>query len=143
MNKTIIKLWENKKEELKQYISENNQEEYASYLKLVKVITQIVLNSGYEDEWGSECTFNHEAIHKIDDGDYQGTLIFIIPMDIYQPSEDQYLITNVSYGSCSGCDTLESIHSYDTGKPSPEQVEGYMTLCLHLIQKMKYLGDIW
>jgi hypothetical protein len=80
-----------------------------------------------------------ETLHCIDDGDYQGTLLFLIPEDTYQP--DNYYYVKVEYGSCSGCDTLESIRDYDSDTPNDEQVKDYMTLCLHIIQKFKKLGE--
>lgn len=82
--------------------------------------------------------FNIERLTVIDDGDYQGTQIFIMPLDTYQPSVENYVYTNNYYGSCSGCDTLMAIQSWDTEKlPSKEQVKDYITLALHLLQKCK------
>ena len=77
----------------------------------------------------------------IDDGHYQGTIIFIIPKNDYQP--DKYVVTNTYYGSCSGCDTLQSIcDDYDNNKqPNLQQIKDYMTLALHLLQKMRWLLD--
>ena len=49
--------------------------------------------------------------------------------------------SNNYYGSCSGCDTLLGINEYEDGLPNEEQVKDYMTLCLHLIQKLKPLTD--
>lgn len=74
-------------------------------------------------------------IHEIDDGDYQGTLLYVIPEKGYQPSE--YWYVKVSYGSCSGCDTLQGIHSYSSEPPTDNQVEQYMTLALHIVQGLK------
>lgn len=54
---------------------------------------------------------NLTDIHVIDDGEYQGTFIYLIPFDCYQPSCDEYLMTYVYYGSCSGCDTLQAIQA--------------------------------
>jgi hypothetical protein len=54
----------------------------------------------------------------IDDGDYQGTQIFIIPTDTYQPSVKDYVMTDTYYGSCSGCDTLQAISGYDYALPT-------------------------
>lgn len=49
-------------------------------------------------------------IHVINDGDWSGTGIFIIPeKDVYQPGIEDYLMTHTYYGSCSGCDTLLNI----------------------------------
>jgi hypothetical protein len=53
-----------------------------------------------------------------------------------------YVMTHNFYGSCSGCDTLQSINSYSEDLPNQSQLDGYMTLCLHLVQRMKRLsGD--
>lgn len=75
-------------------------------------------------------------IHEINDGDYQGTLVYIISEQGYQPSS--YFIMKVSYGSCSGCDTLQSIRDSDYSEvPTSSQVTQYMSLCLHLVQSIK------
>lgn len=131
MENNIIKLWEKNKKLLEEYISTTPQEKYDNYAELVKLIVKYILND--EDEW------NEEKITVIDDSDYQGTQIFLIPKSTYQPSSYEYLVTYVYYGSCSGCDTLQSIHYYDEDIPTREQVKDYMNLCLHIIQKMKYL----
>jgi hypothetical protein len=72
-------------------------------------------------------------IHKIDDGDYQGTFLFLIPFDSYQPNEFEYLMTYVGYGSCSGCDALQAIQDYGAEKPTNRQVEDFMRLCKDII----------
>ena len=43
--------------------------------------------------------------------------------------------------SCSGCDTLLSISEYGDGLPDDSQVNDYMDLCLHLLQKCHYMTD--
>ena len=73
--------------------------------------------------------YDHENIREIDDGHYQGTLVFIINETGYQPSS--YFATSVGYGSCSGCDTLQSV----TMSTDVEQrIKEYMTLILHMVQ---------
>lgn len=42
-------------------------------------------------------------------------------------------------GLGAGCDTLKGIAHYDYGYPTREQVEEYLTLALHLLQRMKPL----
>lgn len=74
-------------------------------------------------------------IHQIDDGDYQGTLVFVIAGRGYQPSD--YWYVKVYYGSCSGCDTLEGIRGYSDDAPSPQQVDDYWTLALHVAQGLR------
>ena len=78
----------------------------------------------------------------IDDGDYQGTQIFITPLNTYQPSVEQYVYTNTYYGSCSGCDTLLGIIDFFSSKEIGEsEIKDLMQLALHLLQKMKWLED--
>ena len=79
--------------------------------------------------------FDAEEITTIDNGDYQGTQLFMIPRNTYQPSAGDYLLTFTYYGSCSGCDTLQAIQSWrdDDKVPTEEQVKDFMTLCRDLV----------
>lgn len=137
MIKEIVDKWDQNKNRLEEAIRTTDME-YASYKTLVEFIVQYILNNPDDSEdWNN---FDAKKIHEIDDGDYQGTLLFLIPKNRYQPDEDEYLVTYVDYGSCSGCDTLMEIQSYDYNDlPTCRQVNDYMRLCLHLIQNMKYL----
>lgn len=80
-----------------------------------------------------------ERIHEIDDGSYQGTLVYVIGSTGYQPN--RYWYVKIEYGSCSGCDTLEAIQSYGNQMPSDEQVRDYMTLALHIVQGLREMGE--
>ena len=137
MIQEIIKKWEENKYKLEEYFSTTKQEKYASYEAIVQQIFELVINSD-EDSYER---FNINKMTVIDDGDYQGTQIFIIPKDTYQPNIDDYLITHTYYGSCSGCDVLEGIRNYSSGLPTEQQVKEYMILALHLVQKMKRITD--
>ncbi len=97
------------------------------YKEIVKAVISIIAKG--EDECAVP---DPERIHEIDDGDYQGTLLFVIARGGYQPSE--YWAVMVHYGSCSACDTLQSIRGYFNDKPTEEQVKDYMTLALHVVQ---------
>lgn len=99
-----------------------------NYKELVTNVIKVITSKDYGD-------IDPNRIHQIDDGDYQGTLVYIIAAEGYQP--DRYWSIKVSYGSCSGCDTLESIRSYDSDPPNAEQVEKYMTLALNIVQWLK------
>ena len=134
MDNRIIRLWDEYKGLLEQHIKQTNQEEI-EYEFLVKLIVKEIINRG-------EIEYDADKITVIDNGDYQGTQIFIIPRDIYQPEAEWYLVTYAEYGSCSGCDTIIGIKGYEGGLPDEEQVKDYMTLCLHLIQRMKPLYEI-
>lgn len=104
-----------------------------SYKEIVeKVISLLHDDDAYD-------SVDPERIHEIDDGDYQGTLLYVIAASGYQP--DDYWYVKVGYGSCSGCDTLESITGYSDEKPADDQVKDYMTLALHIVQGLKKMGE--
>jgi len=131
----LVKQWEENKHKLEEYFKTTKQDEYDSYEAIVKKIFELCIPEA--------TTYNGWALDKmtvIDDGDYQGTQIFIVPTDTYQPSVEDYVMTDTYYGSCSGCDTLQAISEYDYDLPTNEQVKEYMTLALHLVQKLKRLG---
>ena len=129
MERNIIKKWDTRKDTLRKSIKtyKNNS---ISYNELVRLIAKNIL--GIEDM----------RTHEIDDGDYQGTMIYLITdADIYQPNPTNYYVTYVAYGSCSCCDTLQGIQAdgdyFDY--PTNDQLDQYMTLCLHMVQRMKKL----
>ncbi len=134
MIKEFIEKWEKNKEELENYFRNTKQEEYNEYEKIIKKIIEIILNGNSKRVWSEE-------VSVIDDGDYQGTQIFIIHKETYQPNVNEYIYTSNYYGSCSGCDTLLRISGYEYGLPNEEQVKEYMLLALHLIQKIRRMGD--
>lgn len=133
MIKEFVAAWDKNHPYLEKYFKEHRQSEYDSYTKLVKVLFEVVINSTLGAKYK---TYDTEDLHIIDDGDYQGTKIFILHKNTYQPSVDEYVYTYVHYGSCSGCDTLKGINDdWDDGLPNETQVNGYMYLCLHLLQR--------
>lgn len=137
MIKEVIKQWEENKHKLDEYFRTARQEEYSgSYKQILQKIIELVVTK--KDDYDN---YDANKITVVDDGDYQGTQIFLIPTDTYQPSVEDYLITHTYYGSCSGCDTLQAINSYEDGVASESQVAEYMTLALHLVQKMKRITD--
>lgn len=133
MIQEIIKQWDENKGKLENYFKSTKQNEYSqSYLDIIKKIFELVL---------TEKQYQLDRITVVDDGDYQGTQIFLIPENTYQPSANEYIITHTYYGSCSGCDTLQGIGGYSDEIPSENEVAEYMTLALHLVQKMSKLTD--
>jgi hypothetical protein len=104
------------------------------YKDLVVMLVKVLQG---EDEYDSP---DPGRVHEIDDGSYQGTLVYVIGAGGYQP--DTYWYTKVGYGSCSACDTLQGVREYsDNPQPTKEQVAQYMDLCLHMVQGMKRMGD--
>ena len=130
----FVEKWNKYNKELEQYIAETEQKEYDSYQILVELLVKYIINRDIEYDMDK---YDIEDMHIVDDGDYQGTQIFILHKDCYQPSIEDYIYTNNYYGSCSGCDTLFSINEYEDGLPSKEQVKEYMQLLLNLLQKFK------
>lgn len=109
-------------------------------------LLQETLRVLYEDAPPCEDALDWNRITKINDGDYQGTLIFIIPLQDYQPNYYQYYGTWVNYGSCSYCDTMLSIidgvevlknHNNFTIDSTP--MKDAMTVILHMLQNMRQL----
>lgn len=135
MIKYCIEKWDKNKKKLEDVLREDTTLNSCNYGYLVKLVVENILN----DETNDYCdTWDSENITTIDNGDYQGTLLFLIPTGAYQPSEYEYLMTYVGYGSCSGCDTLQGIQScpWHDVKPTEQQLKDYMTLCKDLVCNM-------
>lgn len=132
MIKNIVQRWELNKTTIENGFKQSHPESYADIVKLV--VSTVTSEDNYDED-----NLDPDRIHAIDDGDYQGTLVYVIGAKGYQPSD--YWYVKVSYGSCSGCDTLQSIHNYSDALPTDEQVKDYMTLALHIVQGIKKMGD--
>lgn len=74
-----------------------------------------------------------ERITVIDDGDYQGTRVFIVASGDYQPRD--YWVSSVEYGSCPSCDTFQSYYTF--GDNPEESAPEMVTMTLHMIESMK------
>ena len=102
-----------------------------AYSDIVTAVIKILPNT-----YGSP---DPERITEIDHGSYQGDKLFIIAASRYQP--DKYWYVNISYGSCSSCDTMEHI-AMDGGMEqglTEQQLDDYVTLALHIVQNIKKL----
>ena len=137
MIKYFVKAWDNNKENLREYFKNNKQEEYCNiYENILKAIIDNVLNK-------ENVKFVSDDIDVIDYGDYQGTQIITFHVDTYQPTVDDTFYTSVYYGSCSVCDTLQAICSWNYDKlPTEEQLNDYMELALDMIQNIKCFGNV-
>ena len=107
-----------------------------SYTAIVKAVVETL--SDPTDEWDSKFP-DPERIYVIDDGHYQGNRLFIIGAKGYQPSS--YWAVIVDYGSCSGCDTLEALQGYSDDPVTDDELNGTMTLALHILQSMKLITE--
>ena len=138
MIKEFVAAWDSNKDKLKEYIKTHKQEDYETYKDLLIMLISIVINPYFRDVL-MENIWDTSRITTIDDGDYQGDQIFLVPKETYQPGIEDYFWTHQVYGSCSGCDLLLSISGYDYDLPTDVQVGGYMMLALHLLQRCRYM----
>lgn len=104
------------------------------YKDVVKAVVEMLADAS--DDYDKP---DPERIHEIDDGHYQGTLVYVIGASGYQPS--RYWYVKVSYGSCSVCDTLQAISGYSSEPPNDTQVSEYMTLALHIVQGLREMSE--
>ena len=130
MIQEFLNAWELRKAEVE---AEFRKAHPGTYLDVVKPVIRI-LNESHKWYWPDP-----DRIHEINEGDYQGTLVYVIASHGYQPST--YWYVRVGYGSCSGCDTLEAIKDYLTHSkpPNDEQVAQYMNLALRVVQELKQM----
>lgn len=133
MLKYCLEKWDANKGILKERLKKDKKLNSCNYKYLVKLVVECILNSG-EKRKSSEWDSKHITV--VDNGDYQGTLLFLIPRNTYQPAEYEYLMTYVGYGSCTGCDTLQRIQEYGDERLTKSQMKGYMALCKDLVTNM-------
>lgn len=128
MIKEAVAQWEKNKDAIYAAFKEKHPDNYQDVVKTV--IQHITMEDDYDD-----FSPDPNRIHEIDDGEYQGTLVYVIGAKGYQPSD--YWYVKVGYGSCSGCDTLQAIKNYDDEPPTDDQAKQYHTLALHIVQGLK------
>jgi hypothetical protein len=137
MDTYFVSQWNKNAWRILNWFKTTPQSEYNEYEKIVKKLFELVINDDDNDH-----IWSWRDMTVLDHGSYQGTQIFIVHKYTYQPDVTDYVMTHNEYGSCSGCDTLQSINSYSEDLPNQSQLNDYMTLCLHLVQRIKRLsGD--
>jgi len=128
MIKELVNRYMENKDNLEKIFAQSHQ---VNYNEIVNNVFKLLKNND---------SFNVDLkkLRQIDDGNYQGTLLYLIPEDCYRPED--YWYVRVDYGSCSGCDILEDIIDYDYASiPTKEQVKQYMQLALNIVQGIKVL----
>ena len=136
MIQEIVNIYMKHKEELRKQFAEKHPEDYK---EIVKMVFELIEKHSDGLSYTNLNCPDTSKIHEIDDGSYQGTLLYLVPDSGYMPSGYYYVFIN--YGSCSGCDTLEGIRQYEGDKkPDEQQIKDYMTLCLHIVQAIKVIS---
>lgn len=130
MLKYCLRKWDENKKKLEEELLKDPDLNSCEYKHIVEKVVEIVLNTNEKELWSSA------GITEINTGDYQGTLLYLIPRDTYQPAEYEYLMTYVGYGSCPGCDTLQAIQNYGKDTISERQLKDFMSLCKDIVTNM-------
>lgn len=129
----FVTAWDAHKDKLRERLTKEHPEDYKDLV--TAVIQTLALG-----EYGYGDSPDPEMLTEITSGGYQGMLVYVIGAHKY---DSTFWYVRVSYGSCSGCDTLQSIKSWDNAPPTEEQTNDYMTLALHIVQGLKLMdGDV-
>jgi hypothetical protein len=112
MIEKYVLLFNIKRESLIKYFADNEPQSYRALL--TTVIAEIA---------GADMLF--EQITEVNDGDYQGTLLYLIPEREYQPLT--YYYVKISYGG----------FQYIKHEPVENRPEQYAKLALHIIQNLR------
>lgn len=123
MIKLCLAAWDAHKYSLEQWYRTLSEDEinHLYYEDIVKRTFEII------NEMDEYPRLDVNNITEINNGDYQGTLIYLVPFETYQPSHYEYLMTYIEYGSCSCCDTLQGLQYWD-GENKDKQIKGFMEL---------------
>lgn len=127
MIKFALNRWDDNNKKLRDVIANTPVEERKNwdYADLVYLVATTVYEFELPDvssiRYGGECN-------------YQGTLVFLIPMDDGPDTEREWLMSYIGYGSCTVCDTLQSIQC-DDGDPDSDidAVDLYMNICRDIV----------
>jgi hypothetical protein len=109
MIRYCLEKWDRNNSRLIEAIKADKTLNHCTYYHLVELLVTHVLNDDRRDTEIERITWNTKKITEVNDGEYQGTLLYLIPALTYQPGADDYLMTHAYYGSCSACDTLQGI----------------------------------
>lgn len=137
MMKIVSEAWGKYSQDLRAYWESFDIEELqniGTYEDLLRPTINLILNTALCSKGFDG--FNANRITVVDDGDYQGSLLFLIPLNTYQPDPYEYLITACYYGSCSGCDALQRAEWQDNKE---DIVNDFMALCLNLLQNLRFV----
>ena len=129
MIKIMKELWNKHEKELRERLEKRNDVHQMEYVDLVHLTFETIFNG--DDR---EVKLNLKEMTEIDNGNYQGTMLYLIPFKTYQPAEYEYLMTYVSYGSCSGCDALQAAKSWcDEGPLTGKELKAVMAICKDIV----------
>lgn len=127
MLKIFLERWEENKNVLKEMLPTIRNLNKWKYRHLVRFTFDVIYNNTVDDR---VYRLDTSRITEIDDGEEKGTLIYIMPFETPTPTERDYLMTFIGYGSCPSCDVLEKAQEEDD---KDKQLNMYMTICKDII----------
>lgn len=130
MIKIMKELWNKREKNLRNVLAGRLDARDFCYADFVKLTFEIIFN----DDPSTERKLDLKNMTEIDNGDYQGTLLYLIPFKTYQPTEREYLMTYIGYGSCSGCDSLQAaINWRNRGALTETELAAVMEICKDIV----------
>lgn len=120
----VDRFMENKKD-----IREEISKKHPKYIDLVRIVAKYVKGS-HRDE------IDINSLQELSSGGYSGTNVYVMSSGAYGST---WWYVRVFYGSCSGCDTLKRIRTYDDDPPAENQIDDYMTVALHIAQGFRVM----
>ena len=118
------------------------RESFASYRpgNYAEIVCRVIsfLADAEDEEYNAP---DPKRITCIDHGHYQGTQLFVIGAQGYQPCV--YWHVSVSYGSCSSCDSfLRAVEAtdYDALELSSSTLDQLMLMSLHIVQGLRLMS---
>lgn len=151
MFKELVEAFEESKDTLRERFSKRFYTEYKDIVQeVVEVLAGVDVDVSKYWTASMQIRYNHRNVRQqvevteVSSGDYQGCLLYIVPA-----YHSGFFYTLVDYGSCSVCDSLQYVNDLDRDyevpyaerKPSKRQVDEYMTMALHIVQKFKFLPE--
>lgn len=135
MLKFCVYQWNLNKDNLRACIERDKKINSCDYKYLVELVVRTILNGEFRHP-GLQYWDWSEIADEIDHSCYQGVKLFVVHRTTASEAHE-YLLTSVSYGSCSVCDTLYGIQALQPGYgdelPTKKQVDDYMTLCKDIV----------
>ena len=131
MLKYCYEKWDKNKDKLEAALRKTDISR-VEYRDILVLTVENILN----DEENPDYCWDTRSITEINDGDYQGTLLYLIPQKTYQPSEHEYLMTYIGYGSCTCCDLLQSIQPDSNEEITDDDIAEFMALCKDFVTNM-------
>lgn len=126
MLKIFVERWEENKQALKEILPTIRNLNKWKYRHLVRFTFDVIYNTVDDRVYRLDTS----RLTEIDDGEEKGTLIYVIPFETPTPTERDYLMTFIGYGSCPSCDVLEKAQEEEDKE---NQLKMYMSICKDII----------